>query len=253
MKFTYFGSNTWLIELAGQTILVDPWLRGNLSFGGQDWFFQGKLQKTLPIPPRIDLILLSQGLADHAHEPTLKVLDPQTPVVGSPTAAKVAERLGYSQVTALKPGDRLTWGTGAGAIEIEAVPGAPVPQVENGYILSSVASAQRIYYEPHAFFDPQISRFAPVDVLISPVVNLELPLLGPLIQGYTAAPELVKLLQPKHILPTATGGEVEFTGILMNLLKAQGTIAEFEAKLKTQGSSAIVKSLQPNETLELVA
>lgn len=251
MNFTYFGSNTWLLHLGTQSILIDPWLVGNLTFGGQDWFFKGSLKHPLPIPQTIDLILLSQGLADHAHEPTLKALDIHIPVIGSKTAAAVAQRLGYTQVTALSPGDRYTVGTGPGAIEIEAVSGAPVPQVENGYVLTCGESQQRIYYEPHGFFDRNIARFAPVEVLISPVVNLELPLLGPLINGYTAAPELVKLLQPKHILPTATGGEVEFTGILMGLLKDHGTIADFEKTLKNNGSKAIVTSLAPGETVAL--
>lgn len=250
MKFTYFGSNTWLIELAEHRLLVDPWLVGSLTFGGQDWFFKGSLKKPIPLPEQIDLIVLSQGLADHTHVPTLRTLDPAIPVVASPTAAKVVQNLGYTQVTALKPGDRHLVTTRQGTIEITAVPGAPVPQVENGYVFSSVEMQQRIYYEPHGFFDTTISQFAPVDVLISPLVNLELPLLGPFINGYRAVPDLVNLLRPKHILPTASGGDVEFTGILMGLLQAKGTIAEVEQILKQQGSEAIVIPLQPGETFE---
>jgi L-ascorbate metabolism protein UlaG (beta-lactamase superfamily) len=248
MNFTYFGSNTWLLELGEYRILVDPWLVGDLTFGGQDWFFKGSLRQPLPIPQKVDLILLSQGLADHAHEPTLKALDPQIPVIGSKSAATIVRRLGYTEVTALSPGDRLTLETGEGTIEIEAVPGAPVPQVENGYVLTWGDDQRRIYYEPHGFFDSKVARFAPVEVLISPVVNLELPLLGPLINGASAAPELVKLLQPKRILPTATGGEVDFSGILMGLLKAQGTIAGFEDRMKEAGNRAIVSTLNPGES-----
>jgi hypothetical protein len=47
--------------------------------------------------------LLSQGLEDHAHPPTLKALEHGIPVVGSVNAAKVATDLNYQQVTALKP------------------------------------------------------------------------------------------------------------------------------------------------------
>ena len=248
MNCTYFGSNTWLLEVGGYRILIDPWLVGDLTFGGQDWFFKGSLRQPLPIPQQIDLILLSQGLADHAHEPTLKVLDPQIPVIGSKSAATIVRRLGYAQVTALSPGERLTLETREGTIEVEAVPGAPVPQVENGYVLTWGEQQRRIYYEPHGFFDPKVARFAPIEVLISPVVNLELPLFGPLINGCSAAPELVKLLQPQYIFPTATGGEVEFSGILMGLLKAQGTIAGFEEGLKQRGNAAIVSTLNPGES-----
>jgi L-ascorbate metabolism protein UlaG (beta-lactamase superfamily) len=235
--------------------LLDPWLVGDLTFGGQQWFFQGTL--TPPVNAAtlaVDLILLSQGLPDHAHEPTLKQLDSAIPVVGSATAAQVAQRLGYSQVTALKPGEKYT---GLGQLDIEAVAGAAVPQIENGYVLTlkethketQKETQQRIYYEPHGFFEETIDRFAPVDVLITPVVNLELPLVGPIIRGCVAAPELARRLRPRYILPTATGGDVSFTGVLMGLLKNRGTLGEFTALLQSQNNPALVQSLGAGESV----
>ena len=252
MQLTYFGSNGWQLDVAGHRLLIDPWLVGSLTFGGQEWFFKGELRNPLPLPPSVDGILLSQGLADHAHVPTLKAFDRTIPVIGSPTAAQVVQGLGYSQVTTLKPGDRHRLdGIGKGTLDIEAVAGAAVPQTENGYVITVADTQQRIYYEPHGFFESQIHRFAPVDVLITPVVNLGLPLVGPIIQGYTAGLNLVEQLRPRYILPTATGGDVVFSGILMNLLQTKGTIAEFEAALGETGSSAILKTLEAGEVWTL--
>ena len=42
MHLTYLDSNSWLMELAGKKILLDPWLVGPLVFGNQSWFFKGR-------------------------------------------------------------------------------------------------------------------------------------------------------------------------------------------------------------------
>ena len=48
----YFGSSSWLIQIDGFRILIDPWLRGDLFFSPGPW-----LIKTLLIFDK--LILLS--------------------------------------------------------------------------------------------------------------------------------------------------------------------------------------------------
>ncbi len=55
------------------------------------------------IPTDVDFILLSQGLPDHCHEPTLRACDRALPVIASPSAAKVAQSLGFETVIALSP------------------------------------------------------------------------------------------------------------------------------------------------------
>ncbi|MFM7716189.1 MAG: MBL fold metallo-hydrolase, partial [Microcystis sp.] len=77
MQLTWLDSNSWLIEIGGKRLLLDPWLVGSLTFGNLTWLFEGKKTANHAIPEHIDLILLSQGLEDHAHPPTLQVLDRQ--------------------------------------------------------------------------------------------------------------------------------------------------------------------------------
>jgi L-ascorbate metabolism protein UlaG (beta-lactamase superfamily) len=241
MQLTWLDSNSWLIELGGKNILLDPWLVGNLSFGNLPWLFQGTKTVDRPIPDKIDLILLSQGLPDHAHPPTLEILDRSIPVVGSPNAAQVVQKLGYQQVTSLAPGESYQFAD----IEIEAVPGSPVgpTAIENGYILRSGASS--LYYEPHGYHSPVLAEKGSINVVITPLIDLKLPFLGAVIKGQASALALCELLKPKFIVPTAAGGDVKFEGLLMSILQAQGTVAEFQDLLKAKSLATEAIDPQP--------
>lgn len=251
MHLTYFGANSWLIELGQQRILIDPWLVGSLVFGNLPWLFKGDRSVPLSaIPDKIDLILLSQGLEDHAHRPTLEQLDKTIPVVGSPSAAKVVEQLGYTQVTTLSPGQTFTLGN---QIEIRALQGAPIGLTsENAYLVQQLEFGTTLYYEPHGFPTTELKDYAPVDVVISPVVNLELPLAGPIIKGSTTALQLAQWLQPQVFLPTAAGGDVVYEGLINFLLRTVGTVDELRSQLKKHNLQTQVIDPQPGEPIELM-
>ncbi|MDF5731608.1 MAG: MBL fold metallo-hydrolase [Rhizonema sp. PD38] len=243
MHLTYLDSNSWLVEIGGQRILIDPWLVGDLIFGNLNWFFKGSRRQEHPIPDNIDLILLSQGLSDHTHPPTLKQLDRNIPVVASPNAASVVRQLSYVQVTALAHGETFTLND---SVKIKATQGSSIGPtlVENGYLLKELESGKTIYYEPHGFHSPQLKLDAPIDVVITPIVNLELPLLGPIIKGTNSTLDLAKELQPQIILPTASGGDVVFEGLLMKLLQTVGSVEEFRSLLeKNNLSTQVIEAL----------
>ena len=46
---TYLGANGWLLEVGSLRILVDPWLRGMLSFPPGPWFLRGELLSLIHI------------------------------------------------------------------------------------------------------------------------------------------------------------------------------------------------------------
>jgi L-ascorbate metabolism protein UlaG (beta-lactamase superfamily) len=250
MQVTWLDSNSWLINIANQRILVDPWLVGPLVFGNQAWLFKGEHPRPRSIPEAVDLILLSQGLEDHAHPPTLKALDRAIPVVGSPNAAKVVKELGYSNVTALDHGDLFTLGE---TVSIKAVPGSPIGPtlLENGYILRDLQSGASVFYEPHGFHKPELGDESPIDVVITPVLDLALPLLGPVIRGQKGALELVSWLDPQVVLPTADAGEVQYSGVLLSLLKAIGGPRAMQAAIDQAGYSAQVLEPRVGEPLTL--
>ncbi|MCH4904916.1 MBL fold metallo-hydrolase [Cylindrospermopsis raciborskii CHAB3438] len=258
MYFTWLDSNSWLLEIGGWRILLDPWLVGDLTFNNVDWLFKSYRLQDRPIPNNIDLILLSQGLEDHAHPPTLKQLDRHIPVLGSPQAAKVVEKLGYYQVKTLHHGESFTLedtfnSTLKDQLEIKALPGSPVgPNVrENGYVIRNISNNVGLYYEPHGYHSSALEELSPVDVVITPIINLSLPLLGPVIKGMNSALEVAKLLKPQIMLPTAAGGDVFFDGILSKVLQAKGNVAEFKELLELNSLSTQVIEPKPGERISV--
>jgi len=250
MYLTWLDSNSWLVEIGSKRILVDPWLVGSLVFGNLEWLFKGSRSSDRPIPDHIDLILLSQGLEDHAHPPTLKQLDRNIPVVASPNAAKVVQELGYTQVKALTHGETFKLDN---SVEILAVPGSPIGPslVENGYLLKELESGFSLYYEPHGFHSPTLKELAPIDVIITPIIDLALPLVGSIIKGTKSALEVAKLVKPQIMLPTAAGGDITLDGLLVKLLRVIGTTAEFRAKLAENNLPTKVLEPKPGEGFEL--
>ena len=249
MNLTYFDSNSWLIEIDQMRILLDPWLVGKLTFSNQKWLFEGSKKNIQSIPENIDLILLSQGLEDHAHPPTLEKLDRQIPVIASPNAAKVVRELGYETVNVLEHNQRHQ----IKQVEIKAVPGSPIGPtlVENGYIITGLESGKSIYYEPHGYHSKSLQESAPIDVIITPIINLKLPLLGAVIKGKEAALQVCKQLKPQVILSTAAGGDVDFKGIVTSILSAEGTVEEFNQLLQQNNLSTKAIDPQSGEKIEL--
>jgi len=251
MQLTYLGSNSWLWQWENLNILVDPWLVDDLVFANLTWLFRGIRQEKPPqLPERIDLILLSQSLEDHAHKPTLKILDKTIPVVGSPNAAEVAEELGFETVTSLPHGETYTLQE---KIEIRALPGAPIGlDQENAYLLTALTPQQRLYYEPHGFPPKEVKEYSPVDVVINPIVNLELPLAGAIINGKESAVQLAQWLKPQAIIGTAAGGKVDFEGVLLSLLKAKGSAEEVRTHLQQNDLNTEIIEPQQGEPITLL-
>ena len=224
---TYLGANGWFLQFGPLRVLVDPWLRGPLVFPPGPWLLRGELpqERSLPGPP--DLLLLTQGLSDHCHPPSLEGLDRDLPVVGSASAAKRVRQLGFRRVTALAPGERHRFQ----GLRITATAGAPVPQVENGYLLEHEQG--RLYLEPHGY-PPQDLRTEPLDAVITPVVDLGLPLAGAFVRGRTVLPELLQRFRPRTLLASTSGGNVRFSGLLAGLFWARGAAAEAEATVRRE-------------------
>jgi L-ascorbate metabolism protein UlaG (beta-lactamase superfamily) len=247
MKLTWFDANTWLIEAGGLRILIDPWLVGDLVFGNMPWFVRGWRANNIEIPPQIDLILLSQGLPDHAHVPTLEQLDKSIPVAASVDGAAVARRLGYESVTTLAHGDDWhfegnTPGASSSGLKVQTFIGAVVGATkrENGYVLTFLESGLRLYYEPHGYPDAQhLKDVGSVDVVITPMADIRLMGIAPVIRGQVAAPQVAQLLKPKVMLPTAEDGQVTYEGLIAPALTTSGGAAALRSQLQALGIQVI--------------
>jgi hypothetical protein len=224
---TYYGANGWLLEFGTLRVLLDPWLSGTLEFAPGPWLFQGRLAQTWTVPEPLDLLLLSQGLPDHCHPPSLQLLAKSLPVVGSASAAERVRTLGFCSVTALAPGQQLE----RNGLRITATAGAAVPHLENGYLLEHPEG--RLYVEPHGFMAADLPA-QPLDAVITPVVDLGLPVAGAFVKGRQVLPALLARFRPLSVLASTAGGEAAYTGLLTKVLWQDGTAAAAAAVVETQ-------------------
>ena len=211
-KATYLGSNGWIIDFPQCKIIIDPWLEGDLIFPPGEWFFKGSLKNKIVTPENIDLILITQGLPDHCHIPSLLQFSKDIDIICPKTASKLLKENGFNSIKTISPTEKII----IRGLEIEATNGAKVPQTENGYIVET--SQGGFYIEPHGYFDKNIiSR--KLDAVITPTKDLSIPLMGDFVRGAKVLPKLINCFKPDYILSSTTGGDAKFSGLLNKFIK----------------------------------
>ncbi len=222
---TYLGSNGWLIKFKKTNLIIDPWLKGDLIFPPGEWFFKGSLKKEILIDKEIDIILLTQGLPDHCHVPTLEMFRKNIPIICPKSAIETLEKIGFSSIKVLKPTEK----TNQFNLSFEATAGAPVPQIENGYIVKDDQN-NGFYIEPHGYLDENLNK-QNLDAVITPTKNLELPLVGSFVKGADVIPKLINKFNPKFILSSTVGGDAKYSGFLNNFISVQEYKEELNCNL----------------------
>lgn len=238
LRATYLGANGWWLAFGDLKVLVDPWLTGDLVFPPGPWLLRGRLLQPCPLPGSPDLLLLTQGLPDHCHPPSLEVLERRVPVVGSSSAVARVRRLGFTLVTALGPAENHRFGD----LRITATAGAAVPAVENGYLLEHPCG--QLYLEPHGFLDDDLPARR-LDAVITPVVDLGLPGAGAFVRGRQVLPRLLERFDPLTVLASTTGGEVRFDGLISRFFLQEGTVGEAEATVAAARPAGGCRLLDP--------
>jgi len=232
----YLGSNGWLIKFDNTNLIIDPWLTGDLVFPPGEWFFKGSLENEILIEEEINIILLTQALPDHCHVPSLKKFKKNIDIICPSSAKGILENLGFASITILKPSEKIN----KKGLIIEATAGAPVPQIENGYIVKD-QEGQGFYIEPHGYLDENV-KSQDLDAVITPIINLELPLVGSFVKGADVLPKLINTFNPKYILSSTAGGEAKYTGLLNKFISVQEYSEEVKCdlvNLKTMDSVKI--------------
>eukprot|EP01039_Chlorochromonas_danica_P010529 gene10529-11666_t len=268
-------------------LLVDP-VFSTLDFGlpllyqgrkkalsGQNDFLSGIVRET-------DLVVITQGIDDHAHKPTLEHIHRLSPTMRyliPPSAKAILTAVGIpsEQMTILRHGDQWTSAKVEG-VAIEALPGAllgpPWQTRENGYLFcaKSAASGRDVntyYYEPHgcdetllALVSRQLAK-RKVDAVIAPIVSQRLALGGswlpsyPLVFGAEEAVHLVKTVQADYLLPL-DNGNLDQEGLLAGMLQQDEEevlrdrgIGKVKKLLTQQGRQCVVLDIQPGQWLPL--
>ncbi|XP_027914575.1 uncharacterized protein LOC114174035 isoform X2 [Vigna unguiculata] len=206
-KLTYLEGNSWLWNVGGTNILVDPILVGNLDFG-IPWLYDAakKMLKQFQLSdlPEISCLLITQSLDDHCHLKTLKPFSQKFPnikVIATPNAKGLLDPL-FRNVTYLEPGQSFDIETNYGSmINIKAtagpVLGPPWQRPENGYLVTSPQGQLSLYYEPHCVYNQSYIEKEKADIVITPVIKQLLPNFT-LVSGQEDAVKLAKLLQAKN-------------------------------------------------------
>ncbi|KAG5051335.1 hypothetical protein JHK87_003533 [Glycine soja] len=235
-KLTYLEGNSWIWNVGGINILVDPILVGNLDFG-IPWLYDAAkkvLQKfQLSDLPEINCLLITQSLDDHCHLKTLKPFSQKFPdirVIATPNAKGLLDPL-FRNVTYLEPGESSDIETNYGSkISVKAtagpVLGPPWQRPENGYIVTSPQGQLSLYYEPHCVYNQSFTEKERADIVITPVIKQLLPNFT-LVSGQEDAVKLAKLLQAKFIVPMKNG-DLDSKGLLASLISGEGTVESFK-------------------------
>ncbi|EFJ52312.1 hypothetical protein VOLCADRAFT_86608 [Volvox carteri f. nagariensis] len=283
ITYTSYEVNTAGIKFnaSGVRVLIDPWFIGELAFGGAEWLYSGR-KRVIGRDTRVDMqqvlaetdvLVITQGLDDHCHIPTLSaVANKAIPVVTNPDGAARMRPLGFSNIRVLSPGESTTvTGESGGQIRIQATAGAlvgpPWTPRQLGLLMREVAAegerSASLYFESHCDFDPasltsglqSCLAGGPVDVVVSPVVSTLLGV-GPasyeLVQGASNLVRLLRLLRPKVLLPLLNH-DMEASGPLTAIMWQKGDDRAVTELLRREGltDTRVEYPAPPGEALAL--
>lgn len=255
---TYLETNCWLYKTGKLTILVDPVLASPLDFGipflykGEKKVINGpELLKKLS--SEVDYVLISQGIDDHAHKPTLTSLNKLNPTmryIAPPSSIGILQSCGITNdyIDVISPGNSITVSSKKdfkSKVDITATGGAllgpPWQAKENGYLFKS-SLCPTLYYEPHCMFDKKEleDNEYTADYILSPIVAQELPYYT-LVDGMEKVLDLATTLKTKNIIPFGNNN-LKQSGVLSKLVTPRGSLEEFSRIVQNYNSNRSSKT-----------
>jgi hypothetical protein len=110
--------------------------------------------------------------------------------------------------------------------------------------------AGNLYLEPHGFLSAALPSRR-LSAVITPVLDVGLPLAGAFVRGRTALPQLLERFQPATVLASTTGGDVSFSGLLASALQVQGSPEEAAALVAARAGGCRFIDPQPGTPYRL--
>jgi L-ascorbate metabolism protein UlaG (beta-lactamase superfamily) len=212
------GDSSWLIEIDGTRILLDPWLEGQavLVHPALHVARLGAEAVDVGTLPPIDAVVISHPFPDHCNRGTLRRLPPDTPVYTPAVVRPFAKAIGGFRAVHLIP--NATRGRGpatAGSVSLFwCRAAAPLDTTHNALIVRGNASGETAMYCPHGLLPdgPTLAAIERVlggrlDALLCSFTHLDLPgyLGGVANLGTEAAAVMVERLRPRYVMPTHDG------------------------------------------------
>jgi len=266
-SYTHLEGNgqLWQLKSGNEqvSLVVDP-LASQLDFG-IPWGYRAN-KVALSESQTIDLIcdakpthcLLTMGLDDHCHPPTItkmmnKLPDLEYIVAASAEKKLIGLGLKADKITVLKHGESCRLGDAKVIATEGALVGPPWQERELGFLLQLGKSEMEgisIYYEPHADVILKNIKNLRADIMVSPVTKQALPAQVPsegqytLVYGADRTLEIANTLGASVVVPLGNG-VLDIEGPLASLVSASGGVSELERLLEENGSSVKVEKASP--------
>ena len=198
---------SWLIELSGITIVVDPWLEG-VEIDYFRWF-NTQWHRTPPLPyadiPAHDAVLITQKYADHCHELTLRRLQPAVVLAPRSVEKQLRRWLPDATLMLFEPSHRQHQ---LGALTITQLrTRRRMDPIYDAFVIED--GHQRLMMANHGFsldaaHIEQMASQPRCDVLVSPLNRYRLPafLGGVVTPGLDGLRPLVEQVQPRWVIQT---------------------------------------------------
>ena len=198
--------NSWHINFAGNSFLIDPWLKG-VEIDFFSWF-NTQWHRTPPIAmsevPNYDFVIITQKYPDHYHPETLLELQPKKLIVPSSIEKKVKKLLPKATVWTLeKAGDII-----AGNVKLHYLPTRrKIDPIYDAVVLEN--GKESILLATHGYSEPEnwskyLKNIPPITLAFTPFNLYKLPFFlgGTVSPGISAVKNLIDTLLPKHIIAT---------------------------------------------------
>lgn len=206
--------SSWLVELDGTRILVDPWLEGPaiVALPAIHQAFLGRPAVAIESLPAVDAVLLSHPYPDHTQAATLRRLPKDVPVHGPPISAWFARF--HAPFERFEPirGAGLAGGRATiGRVDVTYARGGWFDPTHNVLVLRGRDSGATVLYCPHGMVlggrgerEVRAALGGPPDLLLVSFTHLDLPgyLGGVANLGDAAALELIRQLRPRFVAST---------------------------------------------------
>ena len=244
-KLTYYGHSAFkLVTPSGKIIFIDPWITNPLLDNGKD---------ILAKIDRADLICVTHGHFDHVGDAVEIAKRTKAKLVATfDLAAAMRTVLGYpseladSECIGHFGGDVPLLGGEATATFVPAWHGTAVmkydktPPVYGGTpsgIVLAIKDGPTLYHtgDTDIFTDMQLlARYHKVDYML-------VCMGGHFTMGPRRAADAIELVKPRFVIP------IHFASFPV----LTGTPDQLQAQMEERGATATLRTLQPNETIDL--